>query len=423
MVTVEKSLRRYRASEVHTIALPGLPEKGDASDWFRTGTRERFDEIVYEEFHIESLDRQASEESVDIHAAEAREREIWTPEQLVDNSSIRFPDGFLHGEIFPRGTISMIYGPSGSGKSYLVMYLGAQIALGALVHRLETSPGRVLFLSEEMGPPELKLRSEIVWTKEMRTEIRDRFTVKFFSGFDFGGKDRKNESINDFNTICTKHKPDIVFVDSLTKIHHEEENSNPRMGQVMQNLETAARNSNVAIVVVHHMGKAGPEPRAGKDKARGASAIMAAMNDALSVECVSAAELRSVIAFEKTRSIIGSAPPSFTFSQMAEESGRTVHVKNKRIPAVTFLIGDYTKKDRVEDTALRDVRGTLEGLVGERISEGSVADEVSRVDLIARLRTENPDWTDNYCDQAIMRAVGRKMIERRGRGTYGPARN
>jgi hypothetical protein len=191
----------------------------------------------------------------------------------------------------------------------------------------------------------------------------------------------------------------------------------------MQNLETAARNSNVAIVVVHHMGKAGPEPRAGKDKARGASAIMAAMNDALSVECVSAAELRSVIAFEKTRSIIGSAPPSFTFSQMAEESGRTVHVKNKRIPAVTFLIGDYTKKDRVEDTALRDVRGTLEGLVGERISEGSVADEVSRVDLIARLRTENPDWTDNYCDQAIMRAVGRKMIERRGRGTYGPARN
>jgi 5S rRNA maturation endonuclease (ribonuclease M5)/archaellum biogenesis ATPase FlaH len=427
---VAQSLKRYRAAEVHVVTLPGLPEKGDVSDWFRRpdNTQKDFDQIIYEEFHIAQLDRQATEEDVAVQAAEAKERKFWTPADFLGDSSIREPEGFLYGTIFPRRTLGMIYGRQGSGKSWFAFYLGIQIALGRSVHRLSTRPGRVLFLSQEMTDSELKYRIRLLFDDEQAQVIGSRFACRWFDVFEFFGKSYKdNRSVNDFVAMCREvNSPDIVIVDSLARVHHGSENDNQQMGVVMDNLEFAARLANVCIIIIHHEGKPVDKdaPRRG---GRGASRISDTVADIILVDCVDKQRRKSVIRFEKCRSIGGkSIPAPFLFTQEIDQSGRTIRKADGDVEScISFVVGDYdeeAEEKRARATAAEQdnqvVLDTVRNLVAngdERIIEG---EKIERKDLL-RAIADSLRWRDGKTDRAIKRNVlnGSLNKERRGKDT------
>jgi len=424
MAMVEKSLRRYRAKEVHVVTLPGLPEKGDVSDWYRQSrenTRERFDEIVYEHRHISELDRQASEQSADIDAAEARERTWWSLSDLITTTAIREPEGFLYGEMFCRGRIGMIFGPGGSGKSYLVMFLGSQIALGRNVHNMATRPARVLFLSEEMGGPDIRFRARQCFPPDTIAELSpNRFGVRWHTGFDFYGAGKtltENKSVNDFVRICDResNKPDLVFIDSLSRVHHAKENDNTEMGVVMANLEMAARLANVAIVFIHHAGKSS-EFREGSERARGASIVRDFCQDVISVHCISRSEKKSVVTIEKAQSLAGGKElHPFVFTQEIDPSGRTVEKSDgARESAVSFVTSGHDEKALRESTAERDanlVFNTLRNLIEQRDEGCTPEGKVERKVILERL-SSSFRWSPAKTDRAIKRLMNLGRLER-----------
>jgi RecA-family ATPase len=423
-VQVHASLTRYRAAAIHTVELPGLPDKGDVSDWFRQSrdnTRERFDEIVYEYRHISELDRQASEQTADVDAAEARERTWWNLSDLVATTAIREPEGFLYGEMFCRGRIGMIFGPGGSGKSYLVMFLASQIALGRNVHNMPTRPGRVLFLSEEMGGPDIRFRTRLCFPPETIAELSpNRFGVRWHTGFDFYGAGKtltENKSVNDFVRICDResNKPDLVFIDSLSRVHHAKENDNTEMGVVMANLEMAARLANVAIVFIHHAGKSS-EFREGSERARGASIVRDFCQDVISVHCVSKSEKKSVITIEKAQSLAGGKETHpFVFTQEVDPTGRTVEkADGKHESAVSFVTAGHDEKALRESTAERDanlVFNTVRTLVEQHDEAATPDGKVERKVILERLAASFR-WSTNKTDRALKRLLNLGRLER-----------
>jgi RecA-family ATPase len=431
LAKVEASLRRYRAAEIHVINLPDLPDKGDVSDWWHLpkSTTKEFEAMIEEEIRIAAHREDDVRDRYEEDLSEAREKKWWNLSDITQTTAIRDPEGFLHGEMFCRGRISMIYGKAGSGKSYLVMFLGSQIGLGRDVHNMKTRPGRVLFLSEEMGGPDLRFRVRQCFDPETVTALSpDRMGLKWHTGFDFyGGKQsslKNNASVQEFIKICREtNNPDVVFIDSLSRIHHAKENDNSEMGAVMANLETAARLANVALVFVHHQGK--DSDLGEKEGGRGASTIKDYCQDVLKVQCISKPDKKSVVHFEKTQSLAGGkeAHP-FIFTQETDPSGRTVTKSDGSVVSgVLFTTANYddVREAVKQTTANKDIEtvvGIVENLIANQDETVTPDGEIERKDLISKI-SAGLRWNQQKVDRAIKRAadIGKLLKNRLDRGT------
>lgn len=422
---VKASLEKYRAARVEILRLPGLGAGGDTSDWFRNpnNTQVAFDDLVRVSFTHDALDQKIEQEKIGEDSRELSERKIWSFDDLIRNHAIKEPEGFLYGELFARGTVSLIMGANSSGKSYFVMFLGAQIARGLDVHGLPTRPGRVLFLSEEMGLSDLKYRGAVVFDEETRRAFgANRFNVVEHSYFDFSGKTfRDNRSVNDFVKICREAgSPDVVFLDSLVRVHATDENSNPAMSIVMRNLELAARLANCALIVVHHFGKPS-EFRTGSSRGRGASAIVDCAHDVLSVECLSQEKKESLIDFHKTRALIGKpAPAPFIFSQETDPSGRTIEKEDgQKIPGVVFTVADFEKRATKGEREAKEARDCFERFVDRDPRPPGVNDlgEVARPEVVEVFKLAF-GWGEKKADLMVRRCLAQGLFEFRKDGQH-----
>jgi hypothetical protein len=419
------SLERYRASRVEILSLPGLSKGGDVFDWFmKSGsTKAQFDELIRVRFTHDELDREIEKEQFGEDAQELHERRVWSPEDLVKNRAIQEPEGFLYGELLSRGTVSLIMGASSSGKSYFVMFLGSQIALGRDVHGMPTRPGRVLFLSEEMGLADLKYRSALVWDEETRRDLSpNRFNMIEHSDFDFSGKTlRENKSVNQFVKICREaNQPDVVFIDSLSRIHTGEENSNHDMLIVMRNLDIAARLANCAVIVIHHFGKPN-EFRQGASRGRGASAIVDASSDAISVDCISPEKKESLVTFHKTRALVGKPiPQPFVFTQENDPNGRIVEkADGSKVPAVIFATVVHEPRETKADRETKAARECFERFVGRDPRPEGVNDlgEVGRPEAVEVFKLAF-GWGEKKANLMVSRCLAQGALEQRREGKF-----
>jgi hypothetical protein len=422
---IKESLERYRAARVEIVRLSGLGEGGDVSEWFRNqnNTMAAFDDIVRVSFTHDTLDKEIEKEQVDEDRQELSDRRVWSFDDLVRNRAIKEPEGFLYGELFARGTVSLIMGANSSGKSYFLMFLGGQIARGLDVHTLPTRPGRVLFLSEEMGLSDLRYRGWIVFDDETRAAFgTNRFNVIEHSYFDFSGKTLgENKSVKDFVKICREAgKPDVVFLDSLSRIHTADENSNQAMLIVMRNLEYAARLADCALIVIHHFGKQN-EFRKGSARGRGASSIVDAAHDALSVECLSEAKKESLITFHKMRALIGKPTPApFVFSQEPDPSGRMIErADGQKIQGVVFTVADHEQRETKAEREAKEARDCFERFTDRDPRPEGVNDlgEVARPDAVELFKTAF-GWGEKKADRMISRCLSQGLFEYRKEGQH-----
>ena len=71
-------------------------------------------------------------------------------------------------------------------------------------------------------------------------------------------------------------QPDLVVVDTLSHVHTAEENSSSEMKIPMMALDRVAKETNCAIIYLHHTNKGSGEGKATQNKGRGSGAIAAA---------------------------------------------------------------------------------------------------------------------------------------------------
>jgi len=245
------------AESIKVIDLPGLPEKGDVSDWLNSGhTKE---ELV-------SLLKSAPE---------------WKPkpnETLTDlplkglGDILRYePPSFLIQDLLVKNSLTMLSAYTGTGKSLLSLGIAKAILTGESLLNLEVKEkGSVLLIDEETPGSILRDRLE-------KLGFAEDMPLSFLH---FVGIRLDNDVIfNKLSTLIKRLKPSLVIIDSLIRIHNQKENE-ASMAFVMSRLRELCL-LGTTLLVIHHQRKGSADLKEG---VRGHSDILGAIDMAFCLE-------------------------------------------------------------------------------------------------------------------------------------------
>lgn len=186
-------------------------------------------------------------------------------ESFADLVSQDFPpQRFLVDGLIPAGQLVMLGGRGKAGKSWLILQLIAAIDRGATFLGRATQHGRVLYLALEDGRRRMNQRPKILkWQPSAGVDIAFRVDK-----FDAGG-----EGLAHIRQAIADKGYDLVVIDTLVKTLSAtaDENNNPQMAAICNDLADMAHDGGAAILVVHHTSKQTVENPF--DALRGASAI------------------------------------------------------------------------------------------------------------------------------------------------------
>lgn len=186
-------------------------------------------------------------------------------ESFADLVSQDFPpQKFLVDGLIPAGQLVMLGGRGKAGKSWLVLQLIAAVDRGGQFLGRATSSGRVLYLALEDGRRRMNQRPHVMkWTPSARVDI----------GFKIDKFDSGGQGLAHVRDAIGTAGYDLVVIDTLVKTlsASADENNNPQMAAICNDLADMAHDSGACILIVHHTSKQVVENPF--DALRGASAI------------------------------------------------------------------------------------------------------------------------------------------------------
>ena len=241
------------ATAVKVLEVPGLPKKGDASDWLKAGGTMQ---------GLEELAKAAPE---------------WTPQQesmsngtdgdsdvtalptpvLVDLGQVeaREVEWLWDGRI-PRGFVSMMTGDPDAGKTFVLLSIVAAVAGGGhLPDGSEATPGRVLYLDGENGSQEIKRRLGAL-------DFTSWEMVRLLSEVEVDGRMEPfclDRHVPAFKQAIVDFAPDLIVVDPLVSFHSRNEIIATEIRKLLMTLATPAQDHNAAVVFIQHKAYGAPE--------------------------------------------------------------------------------------------------------------------------------------------------------------------
>jgi hypothetical protein len=158
---------------------------------------------------------------------------------------------WLIASVLPAEGLAAIYGPSGSGKSFLALSMCAAIAAGDgwFGHRTEQAPVIYLALEGEGG---IKVRVK-AWEKHHSQKLTDemRLVLQSFKISDRSDLAQLIAAIRQFHTQGA-----VVVIDTLNRAAPTaDENSSKDMGEIIEGAKLIQSNLGGLCILVHHTGK------------------------------------------------------------------------------------------------------------------------------------------------------------------------
>nr|WP_057924377.1 AAA family ATPase [Burkholderia ambifaria] len=175
--------------------------------------------------------------------------------------------------VLPASGFAAVYGPSGSGKSFLVLDLCAAIADGVewFGRRVNSAPVTYVCLEGEAG---LGKRAK-AWSIRQRRNLPDR--LRFVTQpLDL----RQSEDVADLcaAVLAAGGRAGLLVIDTLNRAAPgTDENSSVDMGQLIEACKETHRRLGGVVLLVHHTGKDGTKGL------RGHSSLYAALDAAIEV--------------------------------------------------------------------------------------------------------------------------------------------
>lgn len=251
-----------------------------------------------------------------------------------------------------RGKL-IIGGSPKSGKSYLVINLAVDLALGLPIFNAYYKkdhpvfpvykPNRVLYIENEIGEAGLQDRLRAI------TDGTDMDGVQLFiKSRDMGMRMDTDEG----RALITKEiesvRPDVTILDPLAKFHLSDENSAQCMGAIMRVGDHWVEDYGTSLIYIHHTGHSNPQfPRRGGDKLRGSTAIFADADSIILVDRESAASCKEPIL-------------TLNFELRRGEPLEPIHVKRLRSGRVIYQAENLSMFDQKDDE--RSGGGVYKGL-------------------------------------------------------------
>lgn len=149
--------------------------------------------------------------------------------------------------ILPATGLAAIYGPSGSGKSFLAFDLAARIATGKAWFGFRVKEAPVVYVGLE-GESGFKLRAQAM-EEYWRCDLGEKFSL-VLQPF----KIIKAQDIADLSESVLMKS--VIFIDTLNRSAPEaDENSSQDMGQIIEGAKELQARTDGLVVVIHHTGK------------------------------------------------------------------------------------------------------------------------------------------------------------------------
>ncbi len=203
------------------------------------------------------------------------------------------PMDWIIKNVMPRETIGLLIADGGVGKSFFLLNLGVWLSVGLEEAPLKPpKPLKVLYLNSEDSRNILIQRLKRL--KEHYTKVwhlrKDRFfvipfgkDVKPLAQYDYSGNPQKGKGLELLENLILKYKPDVVFLDTLTRFYGLNENIANDASYWINLLEKLAQTYKISFLIAHHIRKSA-STGIEKFSSRGSSAFVDNVRLALALE-------------------------------------------------------------------------------------------------------------------------------------------
>jgi hypothetical protein len=187
------------------------------------------------------------------------------------------PPNWLLDGLVANGDVTLTTGAPGLGKSWFTMGLAVAVVEGhptflgqAVLGSSSLGRGRVLYVDQE-NPDDVVFQR--LHALGLTAEGKGRVRYLWNQGI------RLDRTPDDFLEEALAYEPTLIVLDSLTRLHGQDENSAGAMAVLFnEGIQPLARETGAAVILIHHDNKAGGP--------RGSIDIVASADAALHVQSV-----------------------------------------------------------------------------------------------------------------------------------------
>lgn len=183
------------------------------------------------------------------------------------------------GAVLPIDGKGIIAGPTGVGKTNLLLRLGRCLAEGSPFLRLPVPrPRRVLHLAVEGSKRGIRRRLAKIWASAS-DEAKGRYSLALIQL-------NVAEHGEALAALIRRHEPEVLIIDPLRCAHPWDENRSDEMARLTRILDGIIAEHRCALVMAHHDRKRSPLVRreSGVDRVRGSTALTGWLSFCLSVD-------------------------------------------------------------------------------------------------------------------------------------------
>lgn len=156
------------------------------------------------------------------------------------------------------GSVGALVAPGGVGKSFWALAAAIAVACdvpgGDILGLAPPSSGRVVYLAAEDPEPVLHHRLHTIGKKlpaQVRKSVASRLSVVPVVGSLFDIADP--QSLDIIIELCSDAR--LLVIDTLSRVHRLDENSNSDMARLVARLEYIAASTGAAVLYLHHVSK------------------------------------------------------------------------------------------------------------------------------------------------------------------------
>lgn len=179
------------------------------------------------------------------------------------NPNVKLPPQEFIGGLFPRGFVSLLFAPPGTGKTIFMQKFVSDLSIGGSIFdgfAIDEPVRKSLILAGEAGYELLARRAN-----SMKLKIDPEY-VLIFDQYEAETNDvpisfNSKEGWANVTRLVDIYKPDIIFIDTFSSFHEKDENKASEMKPIINKLVSLAKAYNVAVVLIHHSRKRAAKER------------------------------------------------------------------------------------------------------------------------------------------------------------------